>query len=90
MARRKRLPSDAEQVNVRLTPEEQLVLQIIRGRRKKREEERTSPSEVVSDALWAYLEKVEGLHPRQIDELLAQPRRGEKGKVRNFPKKGQL
>jgi len=55
---------DAEQVGFYLTPEEQLVLQIIRVRRKKRGDERIGQSEIVSDALMTLLEKVEGVARR--------------------------
>lgn len=89
MARPKRLSSDAEQVNIRLTPEEQLVLQIIRVRRKKREDPRNSPSEVTADALRHYLQEIEGISPSQIESLLAQEAPGQKTKLRHFPKKEQ-
>jgi len=61
MAKRKRLDDDAEQVPVYLTPTEKLVLDVIAGRRKKRREERTSPSEIVADALWKVLTESESI-----------------------------
>lgn len=70
MARPKRLRPDAEQIGFYLTPEEQLVLQIIRVRRKKRGEERTGQSEIVSDALMILLEKVECVSRRQIEDIV--------------------
>lgn len=74
MPRTKRLRPDAEPVAFYLTPEEQLVLQIIRVRRKKRGEERTSQSELVSDALITLLEKVEGVAKEDIDKLVTDRR----------------
>jgi len=71
MAKRKRLDKDAEQVAVYLTPAEQLVMDVIAGRRKKRREERTSPSEIVADALWKILTESEGIAREKIEELLA-------------------
>jgi len=71
MARKKRLDDDAEQVAVYLTPTEKLVMDVIAGRRKKRREERTSPSEIVSDGLWKILTDEEGVPKEKIQELLA-------------------
>jgi hypothetical protein len=71
MAKRKRLDDDAEQVAVYLTPTEKLVMDVIAGRRKKRQEERTSPSEIVADALWKVLTESEGIAKEKIQELLA-------------------
>ncbi len=71
MAKRKRLADDAEQVAVYLTPTEKLVLDVIAGRRKKRREERTSPSEIVVDALWKVLTESENIAKERIRDLLA-------------------
>jgi hypothetical protein len=71
MARKKRLDDDAEQVAVYLTPTEKLVMDVIAGRRKKRKEERTSPSEIVVDGLWKILTEAEGVAREKIQELLA-------------------
>ncbi|HEY3618518.1 MAG TPA: hypothetical protein VGK96_17025 [Candidatus Sulfotelmatobacter sp.] len=71
MAKKKRLDDDAEQVAVYLTPTEQLVMDVIAGRRKKRKEERTSPSEIVADGLWKILIEGEGIPKEKIQDLLA-------------------
>ena len=71
MARKKRLDDEAEQVAVYLTPKEKLVMDVIAGRRKKRKEERTSPSEIVVDGLWKILTETEGVPKEKIEELLA-------------------
>lgn len=71
MARKKRLDDDAEQVAVYLTPTEKLVMDVIAARRKKRQEERTSPSEIVADGLWKILVEAEGVPKEKIQELLA-------------------
>jgi len=84
MPRTKRLRPDAEQVGFYLTPEEQLVLQIIRVRRKKRGDERIGQSEIVSDALMTLLEKVEGVDKEQIEELVSDRRVGS-SKLKHFP-----
>jgi hypothetical protein len=85
MTRPKRLLPDAEQVGFYLTPEEQLVLQIIRVRRKKRGDERIGQSEIVSDALMTLLEKVEGVARESIDALVVDHRTS--SKLKQFPRK---
>lgn len=88
MARKKRLDDDAEQVAVYLTPTEKLVMDVIAARRKKRQEERTSPSEIVADGLWKILVEAEGVPKEKIQELLAVQTEN-KGPVnlKVFPKK---
>jgi len=88
MAKKKRLDDDAEQVAVYLTPTEKLVMDVIAGRRKKRKEERTSPSEIVADALWKILTEVEGIAKEKIQELLAVPTENEQepDNLKVFPK----
>jgi len=89
MARRKRLPKNARPVWVSLTPAEKLVLSVIEARRQERQEERDSPSEIVSDALWRYLIEVEKLTRDQIDSLLPKVEAMHKrqSKIRPFPQK---
>jgi hypothetical protein len=87
MARTKRLSPEAEKTTIGLTPDEQVALDVIRGRRKKRGEERTSPSEVVVDGLWLILEKLEGLSRNQISELLAvSPPESGTDNIKPFPR----
>jgi hypothetical protein len=87
MPRPKRLSADAEPVSFYLTPEEQLVLQIIRVRRKKREEVRIGQSEIVADGLMLLLEKIEGLTREQIDKLLEVSATRDGPKLKRFPKR---
>jgi hypothetical protein len=89
MSKRKRLDDDAEQVAVYLTPTEKLVMDVIAGRRKKRHEERTSPSEIVADALWKILTDSEGVAKEKIQELLAVSSEvvEEPNNLKLFPKK---
>jgi hypothetical protein len=86
MARKKRLSDEAEQIGISFTPEEQLVLQVIRGRRKKRGDPRSGRSEVVADGLWRLLAD-ENVGRHQIEELLrveaSQARLA--NKVKSFP-----
>jgi hypothetical protein len=86
MARTKRLHPDAEQIGFYLTPEEQLVLQIIRVRRKKRGDERIGQSEIVSDALMLLLEKIEGVAREKIEDLVG-AQLTTSSKLKHFPRK---
>jgi hypothetical protein len=89
MPRRKRLEADAEQIAIYLTPTEQLVMNVISVRRKKKEENRTSPSEIVADALWKILIEVEGVSRTAIEDLLRVHKETDQGgcNVKLFPKK---
>lgn len=87
MPRRKRLEDDAEQVAIYLTPAEKLVMDVIAGRRKKRQEYRTSPSEIVADGLWKILTEQEQVPREKIQELLAvQVETAEPNNLKVFPK----
>ena len=90
MPRKRRLDEDAEQVAIYLTPTEQLVMDVIAARRKKREEERTSPSEIVADALWKILVEAEGVGREKIQQLVeVQIKNNEQplDKIKKFPHK---
>jgi hypothetical protein len=78
LPRKKRLDKDAEQVAIYLTPTEQLIMDVIGARRKKREESRTSPSEIVVDGLWKILVENEGITKEKIQELVAVANSAEK------------
>ena len=88
MARKKRLAADAEQVAIYLTPTEKLVMDVLAARRKKRKEERTSPSEIVADGLWKILTEAEGVPKEKIQELLAVQTEniGPAANIKIFPK----
>ena len=70
MARKKRLPDNARPVTILLTPAEKLVLSVIEARRQQRQEERDSPSEIISDTLWRFLIEIEGVAREEIESLL--------------------
>jgi hypothetical protein len=70
MARKKRVPDNARRITVLLTPAEKLVLSVIEARRQQRDEDRDSPSEIVSDALWRFLTEVEKMTREEIEALL--------------------
>jgi hypothetical protein len=89
MPRKRRLEADAEQIAIYLTPAEQLVMDVISLRRKKRQEVRTSSSEIVADGLWKILTELEGVNKAIIEELLAVQKQAAEGadNVKVFPKK---
>lgn len=70
MARKKRIPDNARRITILLTPAEKLVLSVIEARRQQRDEDRDSPSEIVSDALWRFLTEVEKVTREEIEALL--------------------
>jgi hypothetical protein len=85
--RKKRVSETARKVTVLLTPAQELVLQVIEARRRKRREERDSPSEIVADALWKFLADVEGVEQSQIEALLPVDEPAERqSNLRDFPK----
>jgi hypothetical protein len=87
--RKKRRPADAKPVTIYLTAEERLVLQVIEGRRQVRSEQGDSPSEIVSDALWHFLEDREKMPRKQIEALLpSKPKDQNQSNLKHFPKKG--
>jgi len=88
MSKRKRLDDDAEQVAIYLNTAQRVAMNLIAERRKKRGEERTSPSEIVADGLWKILSEIEGISRRKIEELVATKSDGnrETDKVKLFPK----
>jgi hypothetical protein len=86
--RKKRLPPDARPVTISLGGEERMALHLIEVRRQSREEEGDSPSEIVADALWYFLEHVEKMTHDQIAALLPQkPEAQTKPNIKEFPKK---
>lgn len=91
MARKKRVPDNARRITILLTPAEKLVLSVIEARRQQRDEDRDSPSEIVSDALWRFLTEVEKMTREEIEALLPKvaPKNVAKSKVSTiFSKKG--
>lgn len=91
MAKKRRLDKDAEQVAIYLTPTEQLVMDVIAARRKKRDEQRTSPSEIVAEGLWKILKDLEGIKKEEIQRLVAVGMKEEekltRDNLKSFPQK---
>ncbi len=87
--RPRELSEDAEKVYFSLTPEEQLVLQVIRIRRKKHLPERSNNSQIVADALWKLLLEEEKVPREYITRLSEEglPDSDKGSNVREFRKK---
>jgi hypothetical protein len=67
--RKKQLSDDAEKLHFSLTPEEQLVLQVIRVRRKRHNPQRSGQSQIVADGLWKLLLEEEKVPREYITRL---------------------
>lgn len=88
MSRKKRIPKDAKPVTVYLGGTERLILDIIEVRRQDDNQERDSPSEIVSDALRKFLVDIEGMPIEQIEALRRpQPEDKRDSNLKRFPKK---
>jgi hypothetical protein len=86
--RKKRLPNDAKALTICLGGEERLALQVIEIRRQRRLEGRDSPSEIVSDVVWYYLENVEKMSRAEISVLLPPtPNDQNQSNLKTFPTK---
>lgn len=70
VGRTKLTSGDAKRTTIYLNPDVDLALNLIENSRRIRKEKRYQPSEIISDALWFYLEKSEGKTREQIIALL--------------------
>ena len=84
--RKKWLSEDVDKLHFSLTTEEQLVLHVIRLRRKKRLAERSGQSQIVADSLWKLLLEEEKVPREYITRLSDVEVAGEETKkIRKFP-----
>ena len=80
----KRLPQDAKPVSLSLGGGERILLSVVEARRRQRGEQRETPSQIVSDALWHFLDCVEKVPREDIEKLL--PIKAEApSKLKRFP-----
>jgi len=73
----KKTAEDAKALTVSLTPEEEMALNAVILRRRKRGDERDSRNGVVADAVWHYLLTVEKVSREQIESLFPQKQEAE-------------
>jgi hypothetical protein len=78
MTKIKNTAKDARGTVISLAPEEELALNTIILRRRKRREKRDNRNAVVADAVWYYLTKVEKVPRQKIEELVPTPPEEEK------------
>lgn len=80
-----------DKLHFSLTPEEQLVMQVIRIRRKKRLSDRSNNSQIVADALWKLLLEEEKVPREYITRLseVGMPDAGTGTNITEFRKKGK-
>lgn len=85
----KNTPENAKPRSISLTPEEELALQLIESRRRKRGDKGDNRNAIISDALWHYLTSAEGISRETIDALMPTkpPEEHAKSNVKVFRKK---
>jgi hypothetical protein len=71
--REKHVPDHAQRTSVCFTAEDRAAIHGIKEARRSRKNKRTTTNDIVVDALWHYLEKVEGKRREQIQAMLPPP-----------------
>lgn len=85
----KKTADDAKALTISLTPEEEMALNAIVLRRRKRGDERDNRNGVVADALWYYLKEIEKVPRERIEDLFPpKPQEPAKLNVTTIRKKG--
>lgn len=88
MARPNKREKKAKRTTIYLNPAEDLALSVIENSRRRREERNCERGDIMADAIWLYLEKVEGKTRDQIEALLPPlPLKIQPQNVTEFPKK---
>jgi hypothetical protein len=86
MARPKVISDGAKRTTIYLNPAEDLALSVIENSRRVRVEKRCQPSEIIADALWFYLEHIEGKIRKEIEALLPTSSDGKRrSNLKQFP-----
>jgi hypothetical protein len=83
----KRLPKDAKVVSLSLGGAERVILSVIEVRRRQRGESGETPSQIVADALWHFLDCIEKVPREDIVKLLPSQPEGSSN-LKRFPKTG--
>ncbi len=68
--REKHIPDNALRTSVCLTPEDKMAINFISQVRRSRKDRRTTTNDILVDALWHYIENVEGMSKDQILTML--------------------
>jgi hypothetical protein len=88
MVRPRTVSTGAKRTTIYLDPATDVALNLIENSRRLRQEKRYQPNHIVADAIWLYLERVEGKTREQIEALLPVPQEtNRESKLKQFPKK---
>jgi hypothetical protein len=88
MARPRTISENAKRTTIYLDPATDVALSLIENSRRVRKEKRYQTNHVIADAIWFYLEKVEGKTREQITALLpAVAEDKQRSNLKQFPKK---
>jgi len=90
LARPKTTSEGAKRTTIYLNPQEDFALSLIESSRRIRGDGRYQPSEIIADAIWLYLDQVEGKNREQLDALLPQTLQEKvRTNLKQFPNKGK-
>ncbi|MGD0510702.1 MAG: hypothetical protein ABSA33_02580 [Candidatus Micrarchaeaceae archaeon] len=89
MVRPRTISEGAKRTTIYLDPVTDVALNLIENSRRLRKEKRYQPNHIVADAIWFYLEKVEGKTRQQLEALLPAPQDRQETNLKEFPKKGK-
>jgi hypothetical protein len=87
VSRKKRTATNAQRVQIYLSPAETVALKQIEALRQHRGEGRDSPSEVVADALWQWLADKEHIPREEIEKRFPVKDEPKRSNVTKFHKK---
>lgn len=87
MVRPRTILAGAKRTTIYLDPATDVALNLIENIRRVRLEKRYQPNHIVADAIWFYLEKVEGKTREQIMTLLPAIPQEKESNLKRFPKK---
>jgi hypothetical protein len=76
----------AKRTTIYLNPQEDFALSLIENSRRMRGDGRYQPSEIIADAIWFYLEKIEGKNRAQLEALLPSMQEKVRSNLKQFPK----
>lgn len=73
MTRRQHVPENARRNTFYLTPAQEYALDTIQKLRRHHNDKRDSPSEIVADAIWKWLEEEEHVKRQEIEARFPSP-----------------
>lgn len=87
MPRPSRFPKNAQKTTIYFLPATTVALRQIEALRQHREERGDSPSEIIADAIWLYLEQKENIPREEIEKRFPKTlEEQKKPKITRFPK----